>query len=66
MIYAQILNGVIINAIVLDDLAILADFAVGFDGPPVRIDNILDTNGNAICIGWTTTDNVNFNPPVGE
>lgn len=63
MIYAQILNGTIVNCIVLDDITILADFAVGFDGLPIRIDNITDVNGNAVGIGWTTMDNVTFTPP---
>jgi len=53
MIYAQISNGTVVNCIVLTNTSILDAFAVGFDGAPIRIDNIADASGNPIGIGWT-------------
>jgi hypothetical protein len=63
MTYAQILNNIVQNVIVLDNASLASMFAVGFDAC-IRIDNITDVDGNSIGIGWTTPDNINFTPPV--
>lgn len=58
MVYAQILNGVIINTIVLDDTSLIPLFAKGFD-TFIEIDQIPGSPG----VGWTY-NNGTFTPPV--
>lgn len=62
MTYAQIAGGVVVNIIVLDDSSLLSDFSAGFDAC-VEVDNITDTNGDPIGIGWLYSGSV-FSPPV--
>lgn len=64
MIYAQILNGVLMNTIEVDDVSILSFFLEGFDFC-IEIDNITDINGNTIGIGWFYSPITNsFYPPL--
>jgi hypothetical protein len=64
MIYAQITSGVVMNAIVLDDVSLVPTFTKGFDSC-IRIDNITDVAGNPIGIGWTY-DGSNFTAPANS
>jgi len=56
MIYAIIQNEVITNTIVVDDSSFLSNIS----DTTVALDSYDPMPG----IGWTTTDNVNFSPPV--
>lgn len=56
MIYAIIKNGVITNTIVISDLSFLSNIS----DTTVALDSYDPVPG----IGWTTTDDVNFSPPV--
>lgn len=58
MIFAQILNGVVQNTIVLDDMKLASLFSQGFDHF-VRIDNL----ELVPSIGWSY-DEENFSPPI--
>jgi len=64
-IWAQILNGIVSNTIVMNDITQAPAQTMGFDSL-VEITNLLDVNGNSIGIGWTTPDGVNFTPPVQQ
>lgn len=56
MIYAIIQNGIIVNTIVVTDVSFLSNIS----DAAVELDSYDPMPG----IGWTTTDNVNFSPPV--
>jgi hypothetical protein len=60
MIFAQILNGIIMNTIILNDLSLIPLFTEGFDSC-IRIDQL----SIQPSIGWTY-DGTNFSPPVGS
>lgn len=57
-IYAQVLNGVVINMIVLNDDSLISLFSQGFDCI-VRTDTLSPTP----CIGFTY-DGETFSPPL--
>jgi hypothetical protein len=60
MIFAQILNGIVQNTIVLDDLSLQNLFSANFDYF-IRVDTLTPQPG----IGWSY-DGTSFSPPVEE
>jgi hypothetical protein len=62
MIYAQILAGIVINIIQLNDISLVPQFTIGFDSC-LEIDNITDNYGNPIGLNWYY-DGTTYWPPV--
>ena len=60
LIWAQILNGVVVNIIVLNDTTLIPIFTQGFDYL-IEIDQLTPQPG----IGWTY-DGTNFTQPSGS
>lgn len=61
MVYAQILNNIVQNIIILNNPNLVSVFTQDYDYC-IRIDNISDINGNDINIGWVY-DGTHFSPP---
>jgi hypothetical protein len=60
MLYAQILNGVVQNVIILNDTSLISLFSQGFD----YLIEVSQTPGSP-GIGWLY-DGTNFTPPAGS
>lgn len=60
MVYAQILAGIVMNTIVLDDESLIPLFSAGFDYF-IEIDGLEPLPG----VGWSY-DGTNFTPPSGD